>query len=1121
MAGESEERLPTDWTAKFKVEKNGRKTKYYMNVRTGQKFFSKEDLLRYVKMKRTQLDEPSPTSSHGKRHLENSSSKLVAKENKQENSRSKRHSENRSMKPVAEENSHDNGHGKRHSENSSTKPVVDENNRPDWLPDGWVVDLKTRKSGSAVGRQYKVYIEPITGCKFFSMPEVLRHLESVKNRNSECERKTTPTETSKYEGTRKVSTKREREATERVVVEKSTVVDLPPSWTKETKIKKTARGIRKDRYFTDPVSGYVFCSKKDVFRYLETGEISKYAFKPRKRGADASELVTDEALPFPYAKRLKLDHTATRRQLFPVKESSDICSPEVMKAEVLNKRRGKEVSRLAGAPTAEIPPEPMAKMVIDKGAETKVISNLSSSAPPKLRRSKRNQGKMVFADNGPVSTPVIDSLQEQRLLDSHIECSNGKTLNDMTKSAKRKKLNFPLRSSKRLVGLEPELVSNCMSIEQAPKKVTTESCKNMVISSAVLTSTGLVNKVSQHLKAGSVPELANVSSDVTILSSGEPLNKVKSSRSRTTPGEQLQKLKSAETSGDMSEQRVSLFFGNSYLDPCLGPAFKALIGELPVNSNPASGPVLNPAADILQETSMQTTDGEKRSSRKTRINSMQSKNKQELSLPRRSSKRLAGLEPEMMANCESLERVRAPKNIITESCKSKGTAAGLTSSSLVDEVSQQLKAGPVLGLPNRASVVLGLAKCVSSSRKPLNKIKSSGNLAIIGGQSAEANDDKSEPHLSLTFGGTNLNPCKTMMGETLVDSLPDSDPVSTTADILTEKKLQETKVEKSNNKKTRINSKKSKNKQQLNLSRRSSKRLAGLEPELVSNSISGEQAWGNATVESCKSEAPTCEKTDPHGLPDGVSQQSEAGHETMLAQHDLPNGVSQQVEAGHETMLAQHDLPNGVSQQVEAGHETMLAQHDPTDILTPLLESSDKSGKPLEAQTVPEEPSQKLENEKPEEQPQKLESERMDIENPDSQVLLPYGDSWSDPCLEFAFKTLTGAIPVDENLAIQDYFQHQLDPSDTQKDNSLAMPEFGPIKSFQTDVPHQLDTPEKQPAPAPQQQLPANPLPPPGNASTPSSKDAEGRNLNFQCGNPIVSSPSFSSIDGAVLLCSV
>lgn len=47
------------------------------------------------------------------------------------------------------------------------------------------------------------------------MPEVLRHLESVKNRNSECERKTTPTETSTYDGAPKVSTKTERETTER------------------------------------------------------------------------------------------------------------------------------------------------------------------------------------------------------------------------------------------------------------------------------------------------------------------------------------------------------------------------------------------------------------------------------------------------------------------------------------------------------------------------------------------------------------------------------------------------------------------------------------------------------------------------------------------------------------------------------------------------------------------------------------------------------------------------------------------------------------------------------------------------------------------------------------------
>lgn len=35
-------------------------------------------------------------------------------------------------------------------------------------------------------------------------------------------------------------------------------------------------------------------------------------------------------------------------------------------------------------------------------------------------------------------------------------------------------------------------------------------------------------------------------------------------------------------------------------------------------------------------------------------------------------------------------------------------------------------------------------------------------------------------------------------------------------------------------------------------------------------------------------------------------------------------------------------------------------------------------------------------------------------------------DTWSDACLEFAFKTLTGAMPVEENIAIQGRFQEPL-----------------------------------------------------------------------------------------------
>ena len=39
------------------------------------------------------------------------------------------------------------------------------------------------------------------------------------------------------------------------------------------------------QFYIDPKSGYVFRSKKDVLRYLETGEISRHAFKP-KEGVD-------------------------------------------------------------------------------------------------------------------------------------------------------------------------------------------------------------------------------------------------------------------------------------------------------------------------------------------------------------------------------------------------------------------------------------------------------------------------------------------------------------------------------------------------------------------------------------------------------------------------------------------------------------------------------------------------------------------------------------------------------------------------------------------------------------------------------------------------------------------
>jgi len=191
------------------------------------------------------------------------------------------------------------------------------------------------------------------------------------------------------------------------------------------------------------------------------------------------------------------------------------------------------------------------------------------------------------------------------------------------------------------------------------------------------------------------------------------------------------------------------------------------------------------------------------------------------------------------------------------------------------------------------------------------------------------------------------------------------------------------------------------NKKELNLPCRSSKRVSGFELEIMANTISSEQALQNTSRENCESEA-----TVPLVLADGASQ------------------------------------------QLEAGLHMEFAHHASTIIDTPLLgDSSNKSEKPpaVEVQVVPEE------------QLQLPETEIM----PEPQELpFPFSDSWSDPCLEFAFKTLTGAIPVEDNLA-QGYFQEELDISHTRRDSGLALPDFDSHNFFQNDITSHFDLPEK------------------------------------------------------------
>lgn len=187
------------------------------------------------------------------------------------------------------------------SGDDSPRPVQQVKNTFNWLPPGWILEVRFRRRGSNTGQTYKSFFDPSTGSRFHSKGDVLQFVKAGKI--------SSPTSDEKRHC--KV------ESTDNVIAQIEFYPDgLPHGWYKEIRFKRNQCRIRKDPYYADPVSGYVFRTLKDVQRYIETGEISKYAFRPGKRSLyDIYSLEGEH--PFPCsAKKLKSAQRAVKRCLF-------------------------------------------------------------------------------------------------------------------------------------------------------------------------------------------------------------------------------------------------------------------------------------------------------------------------------------------------------------------------------------------------------------------------------------------------------------------------------------------------------------------------------------------------------------------------------------------------------------------------------------------------------------------------------------------------------------------------------------------------------------------------------------------------------------------------------------
>ncbi|OEL38004.1 hypothetical protein BAE44_0000977 [Dichanthelium oligosanthes] len=152
--------------------------------------------------------------------------------------------------------------------------------RPDWLPDGFEIEGYYVEDGS-----FKTtgYICPVSGLNLSMMSEVLDYCFSGAMDRGIAAKETLDDE-STLQGMYAWLTGKPGWVLEiraggdnfskmfKIIAQlEFSVNTLPPGWVKETAFRKCSNGIRKDSYYTDPITEKVFRSLKSAEQYFSSG----------------------------------------------------------------------------------------------------------------------------------------------------------------------------------------------------------------------------------------------------------------------------------------------------------------------------------------------------------------------------------------------------------------------------------------------------------------------------------------------------------------------------------------------------------------------------------------------------------------------------------------------------------------------------------------------------------------------------------------------------------------------------------------------------------------------------------------------------------------------------------
>ncbi|KAL6986205.1 hypothetical protein U1Q18_019573 [Sarracenia purpurea var. burkii] len=992
----------------------------------------------------------------------------------------------------------------------------------DWLPTGWTehVDVKNN-------RKRKCYIDPLTGRRFYSKPQVSEYLKTVKHNSSPSQRKKTSNmdnlsggrnseklEGSQYrtrssgkqiqmgfseesverklllhntgeitrsntspkqdeatnvktpERTSRASKSKQRQSIEKVVIEKVTPDELPPGWIKEIKIQRKTNGTRRDPYYTDPVSGYVFFSQKDVQRYLETGDFSSCSIRPKKR--NELGFLNEESFV-----------TSTVDELTGGKAS--LKQEKSQNAETPKQRSGASKQKQLGSSK-----RPVKKPNTGELSGGKITPNQKESQSVKTPtlRSRVSKPKQMDLSIQPIEKDVIERVTPEGLPPGWIKeikiqtyytdpvsgyvfysqkdalryLETGDFSSCLTKPRKRDEIEF-LNEETSFSPNTSELIGGKRKGSQKIKTPDPKSCTSKRKQKG--SNKQSVDKVtSDELPPGGIKEIKIEKTTPDGLPPGW-IKEIKIEKKAT--GIRRDPYYTDPVSGYVffSQKDALRYLETGDFSSCsIRPKKRDVLGFLNEVASPNMGELTGSKQPLKLEgpQNVKTTKHRSRDS-KEKQNGFTKQSEDKVVIERIIP---TGLPPGWIQE----NKIRVNENGIRKDPFYTDPTSGYVFGSKKDAL-RYLETGDFsscatkpkkrdkLQFLNEESSLPSAAILHELGHHTPRRQPSSGKRNHATSSSKKTNADgprkrqrKSVPSDAIATTTTPIAEIEASAGA-VESNDPSNSQLLRTKDTKRKRankvraengSLEENGKEKKSKRKTQNKSSQSKSKKELEFPGRSSKRLSGLICEMVANLGLSEEAADTQPVET---------EAEPYlgSLDDNVD-------------YTLP----QQVETPSQTDIADHVLRG-----TETRSETEIGDHALRGVETHPLED----------------------HEFPEDEPVRQESDEKDEDKPGSVVDL-FGDSWSDPCIEFAFKTLSGVIPVnDDHVADEaDTFQQQADTSHAAPPppgGCLALLDFGAPNPFQN---NNLSDSETLGKPA---------FLPPGNASLPShSNDGPRDQYNLE-----------------------